>query len=100
MAEELQAEISHLLKCDCPHKHKNSKEEVRALKELRQVKSRVILMVDKGVDVLMLDTRTTSTKPRTYLLRGTLTDLSQQTLLASIKANLSTCSKLLRNKED
>ena len=55
MAEEHRAETSQVLKYDCFLKPNNSREEARALKELKQDKSRVILTANKGAEMVVLD---------------------------------------------
>ena len=55
MAEELRAETSQLLKQNCSLKPSISRKGARALKELKQDKSRVILTVNKWVAMVVLD---------------------------------------------
>ena len=55
VAAELRAESSHVLKHDCHLRPNMSREKARALKELKQDKSRVILTADKGVVMVVLD---------------------------------------------
>ena len=55
-AEELGIETSHLLKHKCPLSTPDiTKEEFRAIKELREDQSRIVLTVDKGVAMVIMD---------------------------------------------
>ena len=54
-AEELRAEIRGALKYSKNLKRNISKEEVQALAELKKEQSRVILTVDKGVAIVVMD---------------------------------------------
>ena len=55
VAEKCNAEFSKSKLNDCHLKHNIAEEEVIALKELKQGKSSIILTVDKGVAVVVLD---------------------------------------------
>ena len=54
-AEELRGEIKQILKKTQLPKPNITKEEAKAIKELRRDKERVILMADKGVSMVVLD---------------------------------------------
>ena len=54
--EELQGEIKQILKKTQPPKPNITREEAKAIKELRRDKERVILTADKGVSMVVLDT--------------------------------------------
>ena len=54
MAEELRVETSQVLKCDCLLNPNISRQEARALKEVHQDKFRVILTADKGVKMVVV----------------------------------------------
>ena len=54
-AEELRGEIKSVLKKIQPPRHNISREERKAIEELRKDKSRIILTVDKGVSMVVMD---------------------------------------------
>ena len=54
--EELQGEIKQILKKTQPPKPNITREEAKAIEELRRDKERVILTADKGVSMVVLDT--------------------------------------------
>ena len=55
-AEELRAETSHLLRYSfCPTKPNITMEEFKAIKELREDQSRVVLTADKWVAMVIMD---------------------------------------------
>ena len=53
--EELRGEIKTVLKKIQPPRHNISKRQRKAIEELRKDKNRVILMVDKGVSMVVMD---------------------------------------------
>ena len=54
-AEELRVEIKNILKKSQPNKSNITKEELRAIKELKQDDQRIILTADKGVALVVLN---------------------------------------------
>ena len=55
-ADELRTDTSHLIMSHCPHIKSNiSIEEYKAIKELREDQTRVVLTVDKGVTMVAMD---------------------------------------------
>ena len=54
-AEELRVEIKNILKKNHPNKSNITKEEFRAIKELKQDEERIILTADKGVALVVLN---------------------------------------------
>ena len=54
-AEELRVEIKNILKKTQPNKSNITKDEFRAIKELKQDEKRIILTVDKGVALVVLN---------------------------------------------
>ena len=54
-AEELRGEIKTVLKKIQPPRHNISREERKAIEELRKDKSRIILTADKGVSMVVMD---------------------------------------------
>ena len=54
-AQELRAEVNILLKRAKPPKSNITKEEKKALKELREDQDRMVLTVDKGVAMVVMD---------------------------------------------
>ena len=74
MAEELQVETSRVLKHECHLKPNITWEEARALEEVKQEKSRVILAADKGVTVVVLDKQEYINKAQDLLAQGTHKD--------------------------
>ena len=55
-AEELQGEIKQILKKTQPPIPNITREEAKAIEELRRDKERVILTADKGVSMVVMDT--------------------------------------------
>ena len=53
--QELRAEINYLLKRAKPPRYNITKEEKKALKELREDQDRMVLTVDKGVAMVVMD---------------------------------------------
>ena len=86
--KELRVETSWTLRKNClPCKHIISQEEIKAIKELREDTSRVILTADKGVAWLPWTDRTTSTRYNTYWMMGTHIAPSHQTPHPGAKIN-------------
>ena len=54
-AEELRGEIKSILKKIHPPKSNITKEETKAIKELKEEKDRIILTMDKGVSMVVMD---------------------------------------------
>ena len=54
-AEELRMEFSWLIRRNCPHKPNLTPEEIRAIKELKEDHSQVVLTADKGVAMVVMD---------------------------------------------
>ena len=72
MAEDLRVETNRIPECMSP-KPNITEEEAKVLKELRQDKDRVILTVDKGMALVVLD-KQDYIKPWTSWWIGTLID--------------------------
>ena len=53
--EELRADVNILLQRAKPPKSNISREEEKALKELREGQDRMVLMADKGVVMMLMD---------------------------------------------
>ena len=53
--EELRGEVKSIIKRSC-NPPNNTREERKALKELKEDKSRMILTADKGVSLVVIDT--------------------------------------------
>ena len=67
-ADELRADISCLLKNHCPHNKSNiSKEEYKAIMELREDQTRMVLTVDKGLAMVVMDKQDYTDKAITLL---------------------------------
>ena len=73
--DELRADTSHLLRIQCPHNKTNiSKEEYKAIKELREDQTREVLAVDKGVAMVVMDKQDYTNKALTLLTHQNLQD--------------------------
>ena len=67
-AEKLRVETSRLLKQKHPHNAPNiTKEEYRAIKQLREDQSRIVLTADKGVAMVIMDRQQYTDKATTLL---------------------------------
>ena len=77
-AQELKAESNCLLRRAKPPKPNITKEEHRALKELREDKERMVLTVDKGVAVVVIMDR----KEYVEKVEGLLAQLAYRTIAA------------------
>ena len=66
-ADELRADTSCLLKNNCPYNKSNISKEYKAIKDLREDHTRVILTVDKGVAKVVMDKQEYTDKALTLL---------------------------------
>ena len=99
LTAELKTEASHLLRRDCPQP-KITREEARALKELRDDQSRVILTAEKGVAMMVCWlNKTLSTRQRTYLEVRTPKDSPRGIPLLKIKTSSSKYPGLSRDMQ-
>ena len=86
MAEELRGEINRVLKYELHLRPNITKEEAMALKGLRQDKDRVILTVDKGVVIVVLERQDCMNKAKEILMhRDTCRPLTQNNLINMLR---------------
>ena len=74
-AQELRAETNYLLRRAKPPRSNITKEEKKALKELREDKDRMVLTADKGVAMVVMDRKEYMDK-----VEGLLTQLAYKTI--------------------
>ena len=75
-AEELRGQIKQILKNITPPKPNISKEEVKAIKELRRDQEKVILAADKGVSMVVIEKNEYIRKSEDLLNQTTYTALT------------------------
>ena len=76
--QELRAEINIMLRWAKPPKSNISREEKKALKELREDQDRMVLTADKGVALVVMDRKEYQEKVEGLLVQHWLTQTSRQ----------------------
>ena len=84
-AEELRADIYRALRHSHPLKLNLSKEEWKALKQLKAGKDHIVLMADKGVALVVMDRQEYIKNPGPFWKTSVLTGLFQQIPLTSTR---------------
>ena len=100
-AEELRAESSQLLRNNCPPKPNLTLEECRAIKELKDDHSQVVLTVEEGVAMVGMDKEDYADKPLSLIVdANTYNIITKDPTTKLKKINLPRHSGTLKTKEE